>query len=256
MGTTTRWHIGPMTLWIHRRDGEWRIAHEEDPSAAPNRIEAGIPGDSSDLSGHPSVTRYALGAGAADTVTLTPQLADRAVVARPDHMLFIPPDTDMNVFVSSPLWVGIAASGRELASFSIDMPAETWFGPSPREGELCYATRTTLRLRWDDGLFRPHRALTSVRVKNRARHALLFEKIKIPVHLLALYVAPDGTLWSQDVTLEADREGDRSPLDIRPGPPVTVEGVEIVSGARESVRDHIRSRALWAWLPGQPGASG
>lgn len=253
MGMTSRWCIGPMSLWIHRREGEWRIAHEEDAAAPPDRMELAAEEGSADLFDHPSVVRYALGADQADAVMLTPQLADRAVVARPDRVLFIPPDTDMNVYVSSPLWVGISASGRELASFSIDTPAETWFGPSPREGELCYATRTACRLRWDDGLFRPHRALTAVRVHNRAPRPLPFESIKIPVHLLALFVAPDGTLWSQDVMLEADRDGDRSPLEIQPGVPRTVEGLKIVSSAREAVTDHLRSRTLWAWLPRQAG---
>lgn len=249
MGTTTRWCVGPLTLWIHRRAGEWRMARHEDDRAPIGRIETAVPEGADDLWQRDGVERFALGADQGDTVTLTPQLADRPVVARPDRSLFIPPDADMSVYVSSPVWVAVSASGRQLAAFPIDTPFGTWFGPSPREGELCYATRTACRLRWDDGLFRPHRALTAVRVQNRAREALPFDRIKIPVHLLALYVAPDGTLWSQDVVLGVEPDGDRTPLRIQPGPPGTVDGVKIVSSAREQVSERTLARTFGAWLP-------
>jgi hypothetical protein len=249
MGTTTRWCLGPLSLWIHRRQGEWRIAHEEDNEAPPDRTLVAEADGEDDLWLHPDVERFALGSDQGDQIKLIPQLADRAVVAKPDRTLVIPPDTDMNVYVSSPLWASISASGRELTSFSMDTPFETWFGPSPREGELCYATRTACRLRWDDGLFRPHRALTAVHVQNRARQALPFDKIKIPVHLLALYVAPEGTLWSQDVLLAVDADGNRTPLQIRQGLPQTVSGLEVVSNAREQVSEHTLARTFGALLP-------
>lgn len=249
MGTTVHWCVGPLTLWIHRRQGEWRVARREDEGTPLGRIEKAVPDGDDDLWRHEDVRRFAVGADPSDHVTLTPQLPDRPVVARPDRTLFIPPATDMSVYVSSPVWVAVAASGRELISFPIDTPFETWFGPSPREGELCYATRTACRLRWDDGWFRPHRALTAVRVQNRARRALPFDQVKIPVHLLQLYVAPDGTLWSQDVLLGVEPDGDQLPLRIQSGTPGTVSGLRLVSGAREQVSERTLARAFAAWLP-------
>lgn len=249
MGSTTRWHVGPLSLWIHRREGEWRMARHEDDGAPLGRIETAVPVGDDDLWQHPDVERFALGADRSDTVTLTPQLADRPTVARPERTLFIPPDTDMNVYVSSHVWLAVSASRRSLGAFPIDTPFLTWFGPSPREGELCYATRTACRLRWDDGHFRPHRALTAVRVHNRAPMALPFDRIKIPVHLLSLYVAPDGTLWSQDVLLGVGPDGSRLPLQIQQGPPATVGGVQLVSSAREQVSDRTLARTFGAWLP-------
>lgn len=249
IGQTTRWCVGPLTFWIHRREGEWRVARDEDASAPLDRLVVASPEGSDDLWLRQDVQRFALGVEAADTVRLTPQLADRGVVTRPDRTLLIPPDTDMNVYVSSPLWIAIEASGRELTSFPILTPFETWFGPSPREGELCYATHTSCRLRWDDGLYRPYRALTAVRVLNRSRTALPFERIKVPVNLLALYVASDGTLWSQDVMLSVGPDGVRAPLQIQQGPPGTVGGLTVVSNAREMVTERNLARTFGVWLP-------
>jgi len=82
--------------------------------------------------------------------------------------------------------------------------------------------------------------------------ALPFELIKIPVHLLALYVAPDGTLWSQDVLLGVDVDGERAPLQIQEGPPGTVSGLQLVSSAREVVSDNTLARTFGAWLPLSP----
>ena len=249
IGSTSRWRIGPLSLWVHRREGEWRVAREEDDDASDAPTEIAVPEGDDNLWSRAGVLRYALGATHDDAITLTPRLADRAVVAKPERRLFIPPDTDMSVYVSSPLWVSLSVSGRELASFPVQTPWETWFGPSPREGELCWATRTACRLRWDDGTYRPHRALTAVRVQNRAHQAMPFDKIKIPVNLLGLYVAPDGTLWSQDVMLETAADGTLAPLQIQQGPPGTVGGLTIVSDPRDQPTERTLARAIGAWLP-------
>lgn len=249
MDSTARWRIGPLTMWIHRRPGEWRLAREESDEAGDTMVETAVPEGADDLWSKTAVLRYAVGVDSAETIALTPLLADRAVVAKPERTLFIPPAADLVLYMGSPLWVRLTVAGRELDSFPIHTPSETWFGPSTREGEICYATRTACRLRADEGLVRPHRATTAVRVRNHATRALQLDRIKIPVNLLSLYAGTDGVLWSQDVMLESTPDGALAPLQIQQGPPGSVGGVSVVSAPRELATPNTLARALSAWLP-------
>ena len=115
---------------------------------------------------------------------------------------------------------------------------------SPLEGELCFASRTLWRLRPDDEPLRPHRALTAVRIVNRASSALSIERLKLPAPHLALYQAADGTLWTQDVRYVRSEGDDFAALRLRDRAPAGAEGAVRLAEPRERREEHGVVRAF------------
>ena len=142
-------------------------------------------------------------------VSVVPALADRAVVTRPEHPFHLPAGEEVTVFVGTSLWVRLLVGDPpwQLAEIPVSRPSDTWFGPSTREGELCYAGRSFLRLSLDNVPVRPHRAVTTLLLRNSAEDELYLRALKLPVNHLALYAAPDGRVWTQDVIMERTQEG-------------------------------------------------
>ena len=127
----------------------------------------------------------------AGEIALTPALADRPVVARPEKPFCLPAGAEAVVYVSSPLWVVLStAQDLKLAEIPIVRPSDTWLGPSTREGELCYASRTFLRLSLDNLPRRPHRATSMVRILNHADTALPLRALKLPAPPIWLCTGP------------------------------------------------------------------
>ena len=154
---------------------------------------------------------------------LSPALADRPVVTSPEMPLYVLPGEAATLFVGSPLWVCILVheSRQAIGEFPIRRPSDTWFGPSTREGEICYATRSQAALDPDDLPLLPRRAVTPVRIRNLASSALRIERLKLPVPSLALYETESERLWTDSVTMTRDADGEMARLEID-GPPSDV----------------------------------
>jgi hypothetical protein len=207
VGSAGRWRIGPLTLWIQRLEGEWRVAHETGDDPLDVSLQEDLPAEVGDLLEKENVTRFVI-AGKSEEVVLSAVLADRPVVTSSEQPLSVPPGEEVAVYVSSPLWARVETGkpAKLLCELPTFRPSDTWFGPDTTEGELCYASRTFHRVRLEDVPVRPHRATTAVKIRNRARSMLSLERMQVPVMHLALYRAPDGRLWTHDVVFE--REGD------------------------------------------------
>jgi hypothetical protein len=110
--------------------------------------------------------------------------------------------------------------------------SDTWFGPSTREGELCYAARTHARNHLEQVPRRPHRAVTPVKVRNEAATLLPIEKLSLPVPMLSVYGDPQGGLWSEEVHLTRAADSDMASLRVVPGRPTFVTTADRLSGPR------------------------
>jgi len=143
VGSSGRWRIGPLTLWIQRLDGEWRIAHDSSGDPQDVSLQEELPADAGDLLLMDGVTRYVV-AGKSEEIVLSAALADRAVVTSSEKPLGVPPGEQVSVYVSSPLWVRIETGrpAKLLCELPTFRPSDTWFGPNTIDGELCYASRT------------------------------------------------------------------------------------------------------------------
>ena len=123
----------------------------------------------------------------------------------------------VQLLLSTPLWcqVKVGEPGRLVLDVPTWLPRDTWFGPSTREGELCYASRTTHHVQFEQILALPHRATTAVRVRNRAESMLSLERMLLPVQRLSLYQAADGRLWTNDVVFTRTGSDDFAALRTR-----------------------------------------
>lgn len=218
IGGVARWRAGPSTVRAQRRAADWRLWHDAGDDAyavvaeRPRRQSEAAP------DGAPSA-RFSF-AETPDTVTVTPALADRPVVVRPESHLSLPPGERVTLYVGAPVWMALkvevrrARRGRKetapvvLTEMPTFRPSDTWFGPSTREGELCYAIRTAARLEVAELPLRPHRAVTPVTVENQGTATLQIDRIAVPMPFLALYADRHGRLWSDAVTWTRQADGD------------------------------------------------
>ena len=244
---TGRWRIGPLSLWIQRLAGEWRIARESAEDPTDSSLELEIPAEVDELMNKEVVDRFAV-SGDSGALEVMPALADRPVVARPAKPFHVPQGQQVTVFVGSPLWVKISAGTPpiQLMDQPIFRPSDTWFGPSTMEGELCYASLTYLRLNLESVIRRPHWALTVVKILNRSDTQLDIELLKLPVSRLTLYHGPDGQLWTQDVTFERDKDGDFAALRIQNAAPSFAQDAALLAGPRQSGEENVVMRAFSA----------
>lgn len=244
--TGGKWHIGPSTLWVYRSSRDWRVVHRPstDPVTADpmaQRSDATVPlgegamtdvldSDEKDL-----ITNRFSVRRTEETLVLRPALADRPVVARPEHPLSVLPDEAVTLYLSTPLWVRIelAESGRRLTEVPSHRMSDTWFGASTREGTVCYATRTVGRLRLDRIPRRLHRALTPLEVRNTATESLALERVQLPAPHLSVYRTPDDVLWTEAITMTHRESDEGATVQIKSGPPAEVEQAEQVQEPRE-----------------------
>ncbi|MEF8817788.1 MAG: hypothetical protein V5A58_13445 [Salinibacter sp.] len=247
--TGGRWDVGPSTLWLYRTEREWRVLHRPsptaetaDPMADRSDVTAPLPSDemsalldTEDDTLHTS--RYSFGETEA-RISLQPALADRSVVSRPEHPLYVPSDESVTLYLSTALWIQIVLpdSNRKLQEIPSFRMSDTWFGASTVDGEFCYATRTAGRLRLDRLPRRLHRAVTPLRIRNTASDPLALERVQLPVQHLALYATPTHQLWTQGVTMTHSAAEEGADVQIRSGPPADAEAAKRLQEPRETTK--------------------
>lgn len=246
------WNVGPSTLWIYRSARSWHLVHlaanvslmDTASISSPAPIEEtslsleDLPADARHL-------RYSF-LQTNSQCTLTPTLADRAVVVRPDTPLYILAGEEVTLYVSTPLWIRIEVGApprllQELPSFR---PSDTWFGPSTREGELCYMVKTVGRLRLASLPFRLHRAITPILVRNRGSDAMLVDSIQLPVQYLSLHEAANHFLWTEGVTLDRQDGGELAAVRFERRPPTEAGETTRLRGPRLELRSNMIVRTF------------
>lgn len=230
-GQTLDCHLGPLSLQIHHGRGEWQLALTEGEEtdavwcATLCLRDGGIDGD--------SFERF-LFSRRDPVLQLVPMLADRPVVIRPRQPVFLPSGEETTMYLSSPLSLRVEVGDpavllRELPMLRL---SDTWFGPSTREGELCYSGKTHARHTLAEVPRRAHRAITPLHVRNEAATPLGLDKISLPVPVLSLYGAADGSLWTQAVTMIRGSDSDMAAMRIERAPADYAGPVSLVAGPR------------------------
>ncbi|MCA9669342.1 MAG: DUF432 domain-containing protein [Myxococcales bacterium] len=224
-GKAARWLIGPLELYIERREGDWRVGRRVGKDLLSEDYEP-----RTDLDGAPDdvkdVDRFVAHSNNDVSCAIAPALPDRALVVAPESPFHVPPGTKATIYMSTPVWLQFrlvgAADSPVLLDIPIARPSDTWFGDSTKEGVLCYASRTFARLSLAEITRRAHRAVTAAHIDNKARTPLTLKRVCMPVDSLALFAAADGRLFTQDVVLSRKDEhaedyadvslGDKQPL--------------------------------------------
>jgi hypothetical protein len=227
------WRIGPLSLWISRSESEWRIVHERSEDPLDSRLVVcasdapASPSDGSDLN------RYGF-RRTSESVQLAAALADRPLVVSTEVPFYLPPSEQTTLFISAPLWIKIlvANPGKELQELPLYRPSDTWFGPSTLEGELAYAARTSARLNLDALPVRPQRAICAVRVINGGGSQLRLAKLKLPMPQLSLFETSDHRLWTEQVTLEREGDGEMASIRFGAAAPSSARGAKRIFAPR------------------------
>ncbi len=228
-----QWEIGPLSLAVRRLDQEWQIYYDDNQQRNENDSEDN---PSLALNTEPAAARgrYVV-SKTTPGCSLVPALADRAVITRPAIPFYVLPGQQLTLFVSTPLWVSVQAGVEclPLLDLPVLQPSDTWFGPSTREGDLCYAIHTNARIDHAALPHRSYRAITPVVVSNRAPSALLLDRLKLPVPFLALYGADNDYLWTQAMVMTRNSESGQDFLEIQDGPPSQCPGAQPIAPPRQ-----------------------
>lgn len=241
-----QWRIGPLSLIVRRLSGEWQFAYERNDDFEENTTRWDINSTDQFPEHLNDSSRYVLN-DSSGCLNITPLLADRPIISRPLTPFNLTAGEEVNLYVSSPLWINLAVGSdrkKALTEIAIQRPSDTWFGPSTREGELCYASTTHCRLNVDELRQLPHRAITPVIIRNKADTTLAVERLNVPAPLLALYASATGKLWTPKITLIRNKDGDMAELKISNEPPEEIEQPTLVSDARNKTSNGVLFRAF------------
>lgn len=223
--------LGTLKLRLGHGPDEWRIDYEylaEEAAPAKARIKGrrSLPPELKE--------RYVIG-GDSSRLNLTPLLADRNVVIRPRQPVFLLSGQEVTLYLSTPVWIQmeVGEPGTLLRELPVQRLSDTWFGPSTREGEICYAGRTQARHDIDELPRRPHRAITPLHIHNKASTPLPLEKFSLPVPMLSLYGSADGSLWTQRLTLTREDQSDLAAVRIDRRPPDYADEIKLLAKPRQ-----------------------
>lgn len=229
-GQCWRYAVGPLSIYLQRHGSEWWLASESRGGTEDQfRLESGeVPGIPEGL----KYSRYAF-SRPPESFRLKPRLLDRPVVVRTNQAVNIPVGQKITFFISTPICIEVELQDLILQEIPVLRLSDTWFGPSTRVGELCYAARTQARNTRSEVPLRPHRAVTPVTVHNRSEQMMAIDKISLPVPFLSVYGRSDGTLWTAPLTLEHVGGEALAKVNIGDQPPEGVSPGDWLSPARD-----------------------
>jgi hypothetical protein len=209
LSSSRTWHIGDRWIGIQRKHTEWTITNAT--TATENAEPLRITTDDLDAETDADITRYMVNE-TSDTLVIEPTLADRSVIVRPGKPLVIQPMQTMRIYISTPLWFTVLLPDSEvpIADIPFWRPSDSWFGPSPMNGDICYAKYTDARNHQESIEPKPNRATTLVTLENKQNEPLLVERINVPVTLLKLYVDEANAFWTDDVVITQYEENGKS----------------------------------------------
>lgn len=245
LGACRFWRIGPLSLWVTRHEHEWQVAHRwsDDPfddTYEHARSDVEIPAQLE--------RRRYLFVDGGKRLSLTPRVADRPVVARPEQPLIIPAGEAATLYVASPVWVELAVGdGRAFAELPIWRMSSTWFGENTLEGTLCYATRSRANL--SSRPPRGPRVVTAVDLRNACDVALRVQRLALPLPQMSIFCDDDGELWTEATRVAHDLVV-VTPAQIESSPPREAGLTTLVSRPRQDRQQNVLARALAAAFGG------
>lgn len=238
------WHlaIGPLSIYVERSAGEWLLSYQQHTEQDVFNRVLHEPLDSWPES--LKVQRYVFKKPPSQW-QLLPCLMDRPVVVKTRQPIFIPPGECINFYLSTPLCTQLRLGSMLVAQeIPVMRLSDTWFGPSTREGQLCYAAKTHARHNLADVPLRPHRAVTPLKINNRSDKMLSIDKISLPVPMLSVFARKDHTLWTEAVTLEHHSNQPLAKLKIERTLPEGIHMDQRISSARQPAEHATLIRAF------------
>lgn len=237
LGQARAWQFGSLLLRLSRGLQEWRLEYHR-PQVQYDYEQQWHPIDDPAFA-FPQplhVERYMF-KSTQDKVQLMPRLANRSVVIKPVDPIYIPAGQRGTLYISTPLWVAGFVEGQREPLFDVPviLPKDTWFGPNPRLGEICYSTSVDGRTELNQLKPRAFRAITPIEFHNSSNQQLRFDRMNVPVTALPLFFSETtGRLWTSQIRV--NHEGlDRAPrIRIENRTPIQAGEVTYLQPPRES----------------------
>lgn len=240
--TNSFWRIGPLELVVESKPLEWRLhwSYNNDPLSAHYHFADNYQGNFS----HMNTERVAF-CHKKSNLNITPRLADRSIVIRPEVPFYIPGKEEVTLYFTTPLWLCFDSDHsthiREIPSHRL---SDTWFGPADHTGELCYAAKISARLNVNELKLLYHRAVTSLVIKNRASDPLFLERIKLPVPFLSLYRGEDGVSYTEEIAVEREKNGKTVQISLGKSPAKQFPVANKLIGPRRAMESTFMNRTF------------
>jgi hypothetical protein len=239
LGACRHWRIGSLSMWVTRLEHEWQVAHRWSTDPFDDTFE--LERSDVEIPAELERRRY-LFVDAGKHLRLTPRVADRPVVARPEQPLIIPAGESATLYVASPLWIELAVGDppRTFAELPIWRMSSTWFGEDTLEGSLCYATRSRVIL--EPRPTRGLRVATSVDLRNACNITLRVQRLALPLPQMSVFCDANDELWTEATRVAYDPEV-VAPAQLESAPPREAGSTKLVSRPR-SDQQNILARAI------------
>ncbi|MGH8492083.1 MAG: hypothetical protein ACRERR_03095 [Moraxellaceae bacterium] len=244
-GNGRQWDLAGLRLGISRQPQEWQCWTQRSHEQSEDKQEWQQSEGNALAETQTALTRHVF-RQTGEHLQLLPRLADRSVVVRPVSTLFLPANQSTTFYVSTPVWVAGYADDvvAPLFDLPVVIPRDTWFGPSPVRGQLCYATQVMGRTTLSQVSPRPFRAVTAVHVNNRSNDSLPIERISIPTPFLPVYAAQSGHLWTPALTVTREAHSQQLRIHIDSGIGTEAGHVQMLTPARRGTDEHTLIRVF------------
>ncbi len=247
-GDSLRLRAEELDLRVQSDFGEWQVqvsrsAERLDGDEREWRLSRGEGLDLDDLA---TISRFVFDEESS-SLRIRPTLADRSVVASPRVATHLLPGQSATLYVSTGLWaqVEVQTPPSVVVESPLRRSSDTWFGPSKLEGELCYASRSRAVQSLENFKHTTTRAVTPLRVVNRAATPSAITGVKLPVRTLTLFEADDGRLWTNAVTMRREREDGSVEVEVASGPPKEAARAESIQSPRAPGETSLLARAFF-----------
>ena len=233
--------VGPLEIRALRQPRQWIISVERNLQMT-DRVLVRVPVQWQEPGPKATVSRVVFHA-THETFRVQPALPDRPLVVTTPSRFAIASRETVVLYVRVPVWVKLFSGDppalvREVPSVRM---RDTWSGPTPKEGELGYASEEHEFPSPDELPLAPYHAVCPVRVSNRAPIFLPIEEIRIPLPQLSLYSDSSSRLWTSPVSLEREPDGDLAALHVHEESPSEARGSARIAEPRVQVE---RSRIV------------
>jgi len=203
------WQLGPLSLRIARLPKEWVVVSEQslDPFVTEVSVSEAVPWEPEGPPAKGECQRLGV-QGKGTRIRLRPALANRSIVARLPTPFLLPAGEQVDIYITSPLWLTLTALDPERTLIEIPTfrPKDTWLGTNMQQGLLCYGSRDPARTHLDDLPAHPVRAISKIRVSNGGEETVPLPRVLLPTGLLKLFVDKNHRFWTQELALQLGRE--------------------------------------------------
>ncbi len=230
-GETTRFDIGPLTLWVRRIENEVWVAYHrptEEPTPEGTELPSSAEWQRWAFEHHPTALR------------LLPALPDRVLVVKTEQPFTLLRRASARIFMRVPVWVRVQAvigdgsAALTMTEIPTEVFSDTWWGDF-MEGQIAYWLTTKARREIRDEMFEPNLVVAVLQLRNRSSDDLAVEKLALRVEHLSIYEL-DGRLWAEETGVDYQGEALGSDIRMDDRAPIEAKGAREITPARAQAR--------------------